>query len=93
MTTYDQDPGQSGGDDLDEKSRQLSDEAADEYRQRIFVGVGVGEPVTEAIRRAYENAWRQASSADARGPFRVLEQHVDGTNPPNWCRVVLGAGS
>jgi hypothetical protein len=77
----------------DEESRRLSDEALGDYRQRVFVGVGVGEPITEAMRRAYENAWRQASDAGIEGPLRVVEQQIRGYNPPNWCRVVLSAGS
>lgn len=59
------------------------------YRSRVFVGVGVAEPVTEATRLAFEHAWRQAKAGGARGPLRVAEHHVDGRNPPNWCRVVL----
>lgn len=76
-----------------EEAEEESLRQTEEYRQRVFVGIGVGEPITEAIAQAYDNAWKQASRAGVRGPLRVVEQHIDGYNPPNWCRVVLASGS
>jgi hypothetical protein len=76
-----------------EEAEEESRRQTEEYRQRLFVGIGVGEPITEAIRQAYDNAWRQARDAGVRGPLRVVEQQIDGYNPPDWCRVVLSAGS
>lgn len=69
--------------------RKQSERQQTAYRNRIFVGIGVAEPITEATRLAYEHAWEQAKAGRARGPLRVVEHHVDGKNPPNWCRVVL----
>ena len=72
--------------ETEDESRRMTEA----YRQRVFVGVGYGEPITDAIQQAYENAWAQAR--DVPGPLRLIDLEIDGNNPPDWCRVVLGAG-
>jgi len=85
----------------DQGRRELSPEEAVEesrlmteaYRQRVFVGVGYGEPISAAIEQAYQNAWDQAAAAGFRGPLKLIDLQIAGRNPPDWCRVVLGAGT
>jgi hypothetical protein len=71
-----------------EEDRESLDER-DRYRARTFVGVGRGQPISVAVDRALDSAYRQARADGATGPLRVAEQHIWGDNPPNWCRVVL----
>ena len=71
-----------------EEDRESLDER-ERYRAGTYVGVGRGQPISQAVDRALDNAYRQARADGATGPLRVVEQHVWGDNPANWCRVVL----
>ena len=60
----------------------------DDYRGKVFVGVGHADSYSEAKEQAVQNAW---AGSGLSGPkvLRVAEEWVGGENPITWCKVVL----
>ena len=71
-----------------EEDRESLDER-ERYRARTYAGTGRALPIGKAVELALDNAYRQARADGATGPLRVVEQHIWGDNPANWCRVIL----